>query len=143
MSIGERLREERDRLGHSQPKFAAIAETTKQTLFSWETGKTAPDGNQLAAFAAAGVDVLYVLTGDRIGARSSKKPSESSDAIDAALFIRIADKLDALALSLKKRWPERTKVEQVVKIYNYLAHDADLAADDDKIERTLRLVVNQ
>lgn len=65
MSIGERLREERERLGLSQPKFAALAGTTKQTLFSWESGKTAPDGFQLAAFAEAGVDVQYVLVGDR------------------------------------------------------------------------------
>lgn len=65
MTIGERLREERERLGLSQPKFAAIAETTKQTLFSWETGKTAPDGFQLSLLSAGGVDVLYVLTGSR------------------------------------------------------------------------------
>ncbi|WP_413466192.1 helix-turn-helix domain-containing protein [Hydrogenophaga taeniospiralis] len=49
----------------SQPNFAAIAGTTKQTLFSWESGKTAPDGFLLAAFAEAGVDVLYVITGRR------------------------------------------------------------------------------
>ena len=67
MSIGKRLREERERLGLSQPKFAAIAETTKQTLFSWESEKTAPDGFQLAALAAGGVDVLYVLTGQFAG----------------------------------------------------------------------------
>jgi transcriptional regulator with XRE-family HTH domain len=62
MTIGNRLREERKRLGMSQPVFAEIASTTKQTLFSWESGKTAPDCFQLAAFASAGVDVLYVLT---------------------------------------------------------------------------------
>lgn len=65
MSLGARLKEERERLGMSQPTFAAIAGTTKQTLFSWESGKTAPDGFQIAAFAGAGVDVLYVLTGQR------------------------------------------------------------------------------
>lgn len=63
MTIGERLRKERERLGLSQPKFAALASTTKQTLFSWETGKTAPDGFQFEALATAGVDVLYILTG--------------------------------------------------------------------------------
>ena len=67
MPIGERLREERERLGLSQPKFAELAGTTKQTLFSWESGKTAPDGFQMVAFSAAGVDVLYVLTGERSG----------------------------------------------------------------------------
>ena len=65
MTFGDRLREERERLKLSQPNFAAIAGTTKQTLFSWESGKTAPDGFLLTAFAAAGVDVLYVITGER------------------------------------------------------------------------------
>ena len=63
MTIGARLREVREELGMSQPAFAAIAKTTKQTLFSWETGKTAPDGFQLAALSDAGADVLYILTG--------------------------------------------------------------------------------
>ena len=65
MPIGDRLRAEREALGLSQPKFAALAGTTKQTLFSWESGKTAPDGFQLSALAAAGADVLYILTGQR------------------------------------------------------------------------------
>jgi transcriptional regulator with XRE-family HTH domain len=64
-SLGDRLKKERERLGLSQPAFAEIAETTKQTVFSWETGKTAPSGFQLASLAAAGVDTLYVLTGKR------------------------------------------------------------------------------
>ena len=71
MPIGSRLREERERLGMSQPAFAAIAKTTKQTLFSWESGKTAPDGFQLAALSEIGVDVLYILTGQRASAPAS------------------------------------------------------------------------
>lgn len=66
MTFGERLKEERTRLGLSQPAFAGIAATTKQTLFSWESCRTAPDAPQLAALAAAGVDVLYVVTGQRM-----------------------------------------------------------------------------
>lgn len=76
MTVGERLREERERMGLSQPKFAAIAGTTKQTLFSWETGKTAPDGFQLAALAAAGADALYVVTGERNPAKPSLDAAE-------------------------------------------------------------------
>lgn len=76
MTIGQRLREERERLGMSQPNFAAIAGTTKQTLFSWETGKTAPDGFQMAALAAQGVDVLYILTGERNPAMPATDPAE-------------------------------------------------------------------
>lgn len=65
MTLGERLRAERERLGMNQPAFAAIARTTKQTLYSWESGKTAPDGFQLGAMAEAGADVRYIVTGDR------------------------------------------------------------------------------
>lgn len=75
MTIGDRLRSARKELGLSQPEFAAIAGTTKQTLFSWETGKTAPDGFQLAALAAAGADVRYILT----GARDGPAPERLSD----------------------------------------------------------------
>ena len=71
MPIGDWLRDERKRLGLSQPAFAELAGTTKQTVFSWETGKTAPDAFQLAALAAAGADVLYILTGQRIGGASA------------------------------------------------------------------------
>jgi len=79
MPIGERLREERNRLGMSQPAFAAIAGTTKQTLFSWETGKTGPDAFQIALLAEAGVDVLYVLTGQRTpSVAQSLKPDEAA-----------------------------------------------------------------
>ncbi|WCM88548.1 helix-turn-helix domain-containing protein [Acidovorax sp. NCPPB 3576] len=76
MTIGERLRSERERLGLSQPNFAATVGTTKQTLFSWETGKTAPDGFQLAALGAIGVDVLYVVSGERDPAAPALDVSE-------------------------------------------------------------------
>jgi len=65
MSIGGRLRQERERLGLNQTDFAAIVGATKKTLFSWEHDKTAPDGFQLARLAEEGVNVIYVLTGDR------------------------------------------------------------------------------
>lgn len=95
-----------------------------------------PGAKALAGMAAEGVDVIYVLTGQQaLGC--------TTDAIDSTLFFRIADKLEALAIAMKKRWSERAKAEQVVRIYNYLAHEASETADDDKIERTLRLVVNQ
>lgn len=86
MPIGKRLREERERLGMSQPAFAAVVGTTKQTLFSWETGKTAPDGFQLAAFATAGADVLYILTGQRAGGASAPPPPRAVSEGDRILL---------------------------------------------------------
>lgn len=86
MPIGKRLREERERLGLSQTAFAAIAGTTKQTLFSWETGKTAPDGFQLAALATSGADVLYILTGQRTGGASAPPPPSAVSEGDRTLL---------------------------------------------------------
>lgn len=63
MSIGERLREERERLSYSQADFAAIAGAHRKSQGNYESGERAPDGIYLAAIAAAGADVLYILTG--------------------------------------------------------------------------------
>lgn len=63
--IGDRLREERERLGLNQPDFAAAAGAAKRTLIEWEKGSTSPTAVQLSALSKVGVDVLYVVTGSR------------------------------------------------------------------------------
>lgn len=65
MSMGDRLRTERERLGYTQPGFAELTGTTKRTQFNYEKNERAPDGNYLAAIAAVGADVLYIVTGQR------------------------------------------------------------------------------
>ena len=64
-SIGSRLREERERLDYSQEAFAELASASRPTQFNYESGKRSPDSAYLAAIAAAGADVLYILTGSR------------------------------------------------------------------------------
>lgn len=63
MSIFERLKHERERLALTQPRLAELAGVGKTTVINWEKGASAPDAVQLAAIAAAGADVLYILTG--------------------------------------------------------------------------------
>lgn len=48
----------------NQPDFAALAGTTKKSQITYEKG-VMPDAAYLAAIAAAGADVLYILTGNR------------------------------------------------------------------------------
>lgn len=64
--IGARIKAERERLGMTQPDFAAAAGAAKRTLIEWEKGSTAPTAMQLSALAVVGVDVLYVVTGQRV-----------------------------------------------------------------------------
>lgn len=75
MSIGARLREERERLKLTQPSIAQAAGTTKQTQHAYETNRTPPKASYLAEVASLGVDVAYVVTGTRLE-NSATTPTE-------------------------------------------------------------------
>ncbi len=74
-SIGARLKEERERLGFSQPAFAAIGGASKGSQLAWEKGTATPNAEFLHDVAGVGVDVLYVLLGEHSG--ESLAPDES------------------------------------------------------------------
>lgn len=76
MHSGERIKEERERLGFNQADFAALAEATRKTLFNWESGTASPNAAALAAWAQHGLDVLYVVTGERLSAQPAADPAE-------------------------------------------------------------------
>ncbi|EAR5802889.1 helix-turn-helix transcriptional regulator [Salmonella enterica] len=63
--FGTRLREERLRLGLDQDGFGQLGGVKKNAQSNYENGLRKPDSDYLAGIAAAGVDVLYVLTGNR------------------------------------------------------------------------------
>ena len=68
-SIGKRLLEVRERMEMTQSEFAAIAAeagvpgTTRQSQAKYEKGVAMPSAAYLSVIAAAGADVLYILTG--------------------------------------------------------------------------------
>lgn len=66
VGVGERLREERTRLGLNQEAFAQLGGITRNTQGSYEKGERNPDSVYLTAVLKAGVDVPYVLTGRRL-----------------------------------------------------------------------------
>lgn len=63
--IGDRLREERERLGMSQDGLGAVGGVTGRAQRNYERGDRELGVGYLAAIAVAGVDVLYVVTGKR------------------------------------------------------------------------------
>lgn len=81
LNFGERLKEERVRLGYNQGDFAAFAGVAKTSQFNYEKGDRSPDAAYLAAVAEKGVDVLYVLTGER-----KPQPANSLTAAEAELL---------------------------------------------------------
>lgn len=64
MSIGKRIKEERERLEYSQTVFAELVGASKGAQIGWEKGTTFPNASVLAAWAEKGLDVAYVLTGE-------------------------------------------------------------------------------
>lgn len=64
-TIGQRLREERERLSLSQTDFGAAVGVTRKSQFNYESGSRSPDAKYLACIYQLGVDVLYVITGHR------------------------------------------------------------------------------
>lgn len=71
-----RLKEERERLGLSQEKFGSIGGVLKRAQINYENGERSPDSAYMAAIASAGVDVLYVLTGQRVAAMPAENAAE-------------------------------------------------------------------
>lgn len=64
-TIGERLREERERFGLNQTDFGLFGGVQKQAQLKYEKGERVPDAAYLAAIATLGADVLYIITGMR------------------------------------------------------------------------------
>lgn len=65
MSISERLKEERNRLGLTQAELSLAGGVKPRSQVHYEAGERKPDAVYLAAVAVVGVDVQYVLTGIR------------------------------------------------------------------------------
>ena len=82
MDISKRFKEERERLGFSQTAFAELGEATKWSLINWEAGRQTPNSAFLAAIAAHGADVLYIITGQRMVPIESKLDRKGQAMVD-------------------------------------------------------------
>lgn len=86
-----RLREERERLGLSQARFAESCGVKRTAQTTYETGSRSPSAEYLQAAGRLGVDVPYVLTGLRT----------SVDTIERRALIKL---LDAICSRLGVDW---------------------------------------
>ena len=78
-SIGEILKEERQRLGMNQEDFAAVGGLKRRAQTLYEQDERAPDALYLRALAGIGVDVHYILTGERLQAAVTSDEKELLD----------------------------------------------------------------
>jgi len=100
-TIGGRLKAERLRLEKTQEEFAVIGKIQRRGQIRYESNERCPDGHYLAAIAAAGADVNYILTGVRASAHSAG-PASPLTPREAALLDNYRHSSDAARDALDK-----------------------------------------
>ncbi|MGX8941954.1 hypothetical protein ACWWJF_18390 [Symbiopectobacterium sp. Eva_TO] len=93
--VGERLKSERLRLGLSQEIFAERCGVKKLTQYNYEKSERHPDAGYLIAAKALGVDLNYVMTGER---------SDEASALDV-----VRDEEEAEVLTAFRHIPGETR----------------------------------
>ena len=123
VSIGERLRKVREDMKLNQSDFAAIIGASRQTQSNYEKGERMPDALYLAAIAAAGADVNYILTGNK--AETQQRLDKLKQATELADALPVSDELkleyqelfytllnDPELKALVGHWPECNESDQ-------------------------------
>lgn len=86
-TFGDRLKEERERLGFNQTDFGALGGVKKQAQLNYEKGERNPDSAYISAIANHGVDILYLVTGTRtkvhLALAAVKTATEAGMAVEA------------------------------------------------------------
>ena len=128
-TIGERLREERQRLGLNQPDFGARGGIKKVAQIHYEQGERSPDAEYLAGVAAAGADVLYIVTGER---------RQQPGAFNPVLLKQIVESAEESLQAQRQRLAPAKKAELIALLYEHFA--AIGPVEKATVERYLRLV---
>ena len=105
LARGERLKEERLRLHLSQEELATLVNSSRRAQVRYESGMP-PGADYLAAVAAIGFDVLYIITGQRQLQPAAKKEEPAQDEHDGGITRR-----EAMMLALFRSLSEAEKGE--------------------------------
>ncbi|OLF81245.1 hypothetical protein AWH62_00800 [Maricaulis sp. W15] len=145
--MGARLKEERLRLEKTQRQLADIGGQAVNSQSLYERGERAPTGAYLAEIAAAGADVLYIVTGKHADSGAGISPGQALETITSAeselestgaLNGDIADKVIAIACDDTLDDPIRARADLVIR-FAMRDTDADKAAELRQAERRKRV----
>jgi len=131
MSIGDRLRTERQRLRLSQADFARIGGVGKTTQINYESGQSVPGADYLAAVAAKGVDIKYVVLGHL-------DTGGLSDELDVEILKPILEAIETWAAERSKPTPIALKAELLRLFYQQYRRSGSV--DGKHMQDHLRLV---
>lgn len=108
-NIFTRLADERKRLGLNKGQMAKAGNVANSTYANYEDGSRSPDGEFFSAIAAAGADVLYILTGDIDSQALSADEQELIAAFRAAPLAVKGAVIGALSAGANPPGPPRIK----------------------------------
>ncbi|VWB93694.1 Cro/Cl family transcriptional regulator [Burkholderia arboris] len=94
------MRDERLRIGLSQDEFATVGGVARRSQSAYESDERAPDATYLLAVRAIGVDIGYVLTGERLVAGEAATEAGTRDADEADVLAMYRQLNDAGKASL-------------------------------------------
>lgn len=128
-SVGERLKEERLRLGLSRGEFGALGGVKEQAEGRYERGDRPPDTDYLEGLWAARVDIFYIITGQRLDAFGGVREGEP-----AYRVVRYANPQDALmeVIEVQSELGRLFTTDQLKAILGY-AYTAQASRDQIKL----------
>lgn len=85
-SLGARLRAARKGLGKSQDDMAAACGVSREMWGKYERNAAVPGGEVLIKVALAGIDMNYILTGQRMGSAAATPPAQAVSEGDRTLL---------------------------------------------------------
>lgn len=128
---GDRIREERIRLGHTQSAWAKACGVSKTSQVSYEAGTYKPDVAYLSGAVALGADPVYLLVGRRM---STVVATE----FDWKLAEDIMASIDVWAAHEAKP-TSAAKRMRLLKLF-YAQFAANGAVDASDLQKTLALI---
>ncbi|SNX59071.1 hypothetical protein SAMN06296273_0508 [Nitrosomonas ureae] len=111
MEIGDRIRSERERLGHSQEQWTSVCGIHRNTQVKYEKGEGSPNVEYLVAIDSIGADIDYIITGEKSVYR------ESSPDFECPIISMIIEQLEIVLNENKQVLSPQKKAQVVVILY--------------------------
>jgi transcriptional regulator with XRE-family HTH domain len=134
-TFGKRLRAERNKIGLSQTEFAALGGGKKHAQINYEADKSSPTCEFLSKLTLHGVDVVYVLTGER----AASLPLPDAKKLPPRLRQRLSDAIETIEeglAALDRTAAPAIKAQLVLAAYDILSSEGEAATAE--IIRLLR-----
>lgn len=139
--IGDRLKEERLRLGLSQKEFAELCGIKVRAQINYEKNERSPDARYLIESGKIGVDIGYLFSGNRTlqsekGHLSSL--AESYVSINDKEMLELSIMISRISNALGKSGKDYTNqkmISKLIPIYHKLTHEKPYQDRDSSSKR--------